>query len=201
MILGAIPSGTEIYLEDRTLKRIDDLCVGDKILSLEIKNEKNTSFEFYDKYINKNNKILKSDLKFSSAVVQNLSAKKNNYFKNNNNEYIFFNSVFPNRAITINFTDKECYLKWLEDSVAVVIDNNLGTLSFPSIEDEYVDKVLDKSYVYDVHDEIAKKDFTKKCKIGNGLLFSISLSDNFFIFTKNFMTIGLKPENLGYRIK
>lgn len=201
MILGAIPYGTEIYLEDKTLKKVEDICIGDRLLSLEIKNEKNMPFDFYNKYINKGNSILKSNLKFSGAVVKNTAIKKHSYFKKENGEYVFYNSIFPYRTVTIDFSTTNCMINWLDDSTTLVVDNSQGILSLPTMSEEYIDKILDSDYVYDTSKEIAKKTFTESLNLGDGPFFSIYLLDNFFIFTKNFITLGIIPENLGYKIK
>lgn len=201
MILGAIPYGTEIYLEDRTLKKVEQLSINDKILSLKIINENNSSFEFYSKYINQGSLIEKSNIEFSSGTIGSITVKKHSYFKNNNGDYVFYNSIFPYRTALINFSNTSCSIDWLDDSKNLVIDKDNRILSIPSMPEDYIDNILGSNYVYDISKEMSKNIVTNNLRFGDGPFFSVSLIDNFFIFTKNFITLGLVPENLGYRIK
>jgi hypothetical protein len=109
------PIGTKVYLEDKTLKNIEDLQFGDKVLSIKIKNSENLSpSEFYYKYITSNGtpkarSIKNEDVILCSAKVYSVFIDKNFKILNSLNEKMLLgtNSIL----MQTSFESEDMYLK------------------------------------------------------------------------------------------
>lgn len=192
------PSGTRVYLEDKTLKNIEDLNFGDKILSIKIKNSETLNhFKFYNKYFNLNNNrnhknvfIKTEDLVLCSATVYSILTYKidggcvqlNNktLFEQNliliqngkNSESVYLQSAYSIRS-TIEKNDENSHL--FLKSLAVEPSN----LNIDTANDNFSidpDRVFLETQINDFNFDAPAQ--TLVCLI---------LLDNHFLLTENFI--------------
>ena len=176
------PIGTKVYLENKTLKNIEDLQFGDKVLSIKIKNLKNLNpSEFYYKYraskgTPKALAIKNEDVVLCSATVYCVFIDKNVKTTNSLNEkkLLDTNSIL----IQTEFESEDMYLK----SVNKIID----TLKFDQSFQYYIKSLnpnhpnMDQSFL-----QIKIDNFTPETNT-QGLVY-LELLDNYFFLTEDFI--------------
>lgn len=193
MIFGSVPIGTKIYLEDKSLANIESLSIGDRVLSLELKdNEIKKPLDFYLKYVNSNVPIKKSDLSFSYAVISNI-----NVLKNEKSSFSYDQYMYINNPIVANFENNEIYL-WHAKSknferkeITIEKYNNIDNFvkfKIPSYPDGFIENILNEN------NTIEK---TNMSEFNSSPYFSISLKNNYFYFTDQLCLLGIVPEIIG----
>lgn len=199
MLFGAIPAGTKIYLEDRTLINIEDISIGDKLLSLKIEDDSiNNSFDFYKKYVSdKSIKIPKNKLSFSSATVYQINLLKeipsSQYYK----------TMYYNNPIFVDFLDNDIAISEIKDSlyeedkpedIKIKKENfrnfeNFITFSRNSFKEDYLDEIFNK--------DSFQMQSSNAVDFGISPYYSLSLLDNYFYFSENFCFVGLVKKIKG----
>lgn len=195
MIFGSIPLGTKVYLEDKSLVKVESLSIGDKVLSLKINDEEiKKPIDFYLKYVKLDNSINKDDLSFSFATISSV-----NLVKNQSSASTYNNSMYINNPIIANFDNDECNI-WdaqnkkskLKDIDFIKYNNieNFITFKVLGYSEGYVENILSKNIK-----EIPEKNTLVDFK--DTVYYSISLKDNYFYFTENLCLVGIVPEIIG----
>ena len=196
----ALPFGTKVYLEDKTLKKVEDLSFGDKVLSFKIKEDTSLNHsEFYYKYTKKdsigNHKSIKvKDLELSSATVYSvfLDKQKTDFISFNNN---LISSIQP-VLISKNMESlEEFFLKDSRDIIAKMQEaNNTESYLIPSLAAQSFSinaDILNKNIFIDSDNIFLQnqiKTFEVNLEAQPGI--SILLLDNHFLITENFICFG-----------
>ena len=179
------PIGTKVYLENKTLKNIEDLQFGDKVLSIKIKNLENLNpSEFYYKYITSNgipkaSAIKKQDVVLCSATVYSVFIDKNFKIVSSLNEKMLLgtNSIL----MQPNFESEDMYLR----SVNKIINNLQFDQSFQyfvkSLNPNHLD--IDQSFLQTKIDNFIIDIDTQ------GLVY-LELLDNCFFLTEDFISFS-----------
>ena len=176
------PIGTKVYLEDKTLKNIEDLQFGDKVLSIKIKNSKNLSpSEFYYEYITSNGTpkalaIKNEDVVLCSATVYCVFIDKNvkTISSLNEKELLGTNSIL----MQTEFESEDMYLK--------NVNKIINTLKFDQSFKYYIKSLnanypnTDQSFL-----QIKIDNFTLETD-RQGLVY-LELLDNYFFLTEDFI--------------
>ena len=176
------PIGTKVYLEDKTLKNIEDLQFGDKVLSIKIKNSENLSpSEFYYKYITSNGtpkarSIKNEDVILCSAKVYSVFIDKNFKILNSLNEKMLLgtNSIL----MQTSFESEDMYLK--------NVNKIINTLTFDQSFQYFLKSLnpnplnMDQSFLQRKIDN-----FSQDIEM-QGLVY-LELLDNYFFLTEDFI--------------
>jgi hypothetical protein len=176
------PIGTKVYLENKTLKNIEDLQFGDKILSIKIKNTENLSpSEFYYKFRTSNTtpqefSIKNKDVVLCSATVYSVFVDKN--FKNFNslNEKMLLNT--SPILIQTDFESEDMYLKNVNDIINILTSDQSLQYFIKSLDANHLN--IDQSFL-----EIKIDNFNLNI-VKQGLV-SLELLDNYFFLTEDFI--------------
>jgi hypothetical protein len=176
------PIGTKVYLEDKTLKNIEDLQFGDKVLSIKIKNTENLSpSEFYYKYITSKTtpqvlSIKNEDVILCSATVYSVFVDQN--FTN-------FNSLNDKRLLSTNpiliqtdFESEDMYLKNVNSIINILTSDQSLQYFIKSLDPNHLN--IDRSFL-----EIKIDNFN--LNIAKQGLVSLELLDNYFFLTEDFI--------------
>ncbi len=183
---GFIPIRTKLYLKNRELVNVENLKFGDEILSIKLLDTEitNPADIFYKYFISKDIKrIYKNDLELSSSIITNIcrvDSSKNDLVKVNDNEAIFNNQIFI--ASDPNPDSSEIQLlrtAWLTSE---------SSLDLSKIAPGY----LNKDIKTDTKNILLFDKEISSCSVVNEKLpmFSISLSNNNFYLTENFILLG-----------
>jgi hypothetical protein len=176
------PIGTKVYLENKTLKNIEDLQFGDKVLSIKIKNSNNLNpSEFYYKYITSNGtpkalSIKNEDVVLCSATVYCVFIDKNLKTISSLNEknLLGTNSIL----MQTEFESEDMYLK--------SVNKIINTLKFDQSFQYYIKSLnanysnMDQSFL-----QIKIDNFTLETDT-QGLVY-LELLDNYFFLTEDFI--------------
>jgi len=176
------PIGTKVYLEDKTLKNIEDLQFGDKVLSIKIKNSENLNpSKFYYKYITSNTtpqslSIKNEDVILCSATVYSVFVDQN---------FTSFNSLNDKRLLSTNpiliqtdFESEDMYLKNVNNIINILTSDQSLQYFIKSLDPNHLN--IDRSFLETKIDSfnlnIAKQGFV-----------SLELLDNYFFLTEDFI--------------
>jgi hypothetical protein len=176
------PIGTKVYLEDKTLKNIEDLQFGDKVLSIKIKNSENLNpSKFYYKYITSNTtpqslSIKNEDVILCSATVYSVFVDQN---------FTSFNSLNDKRLLSTNpiliqtdFESEDIYLKNVNNIINILTSDQSLQYFIKSLDPNHLN--IDRSFLETKIDSfnlnIAKQGFV-----------SLELLDNYFFLTEDFI--------------
>jgi len=176
------PIGTKVYLENKTLKNIEDLQFGDKVLSIKIKNSKNLNpSEFYYKYITSNGTpkalaIKNEDVVLCSATVYCVFIDKNVKTTSSLNEkkLLGTNSILMQRESE----SEDMYLK----SVNKIINTLKFDQSF-----QYFVKSLNANHLDTDQSFLQTKIDNFVLDIDTQCLVYLELLDNYFFLTEDFI--------------
>jgi hypothetical protein len=183
------PSGTKVYLEDKTLKNIEDLKFGDKILSVKIKNlEALNHSKFYNKYLNLNNNqenvfIKTQDLVLCSATVYSILIYKSNEGSIKLNDKILLGR---NLILIQNEKNSEnVYLQSGDNTIYKIQNGNENShLLLKSLAAESsnlnIDTLNDNVFIETKIDNF-------DLNVPPQILVSLILLDNHFLLTENFI--------------
>ena len=124
----ALPFGTKVYLENKTLKKVEDLTFGDKVLSVKIEDIECTNHSsLYSKYLKKdeysnNRHIEKQAISLSSTYVYSIFKHKHytNFVSLNNS---LISGITP---FLISKTSKDPELFYIKDSRDIISKINDG---------------------------------------------------------------------------
>jgi hypothetical protein len=102
---GSIPIGTKIYLSDKTLIKVEDLKIGDEVLSIKILDDEiEDLFDLYKKYLYSHKEFISSfKINFTKAKVSNKLLDKTS------REFVFINDVPIGRNKIILVADEKFY--------------------------------------------------------------------------------------------
>lgn len=197
----SLPFGTKVYLEDKTLKRVQDLKFGDKVLSIKI-NDKECSnhSELYTKYLKKdefyNNKhIEKQAISLSSTYVYSVFTIKDytNFIGLNNN---IVSEATPVLVSKTKSDPQQFYIKDSRD-MSVIIKNS------ESENDKYytqslaaqsfsLNKNIDNDEVFiDSENLLFQKQITQiNSNIKKQPAVKVVLLDNHLLITEHFICFG-----------
>ena len=198
------PSGTKVYLEDKTLKNIEDLKFGDKILSVKIKNlEALNHSKFYNKYLNLNNNqenvfIKTQDLVLCSATVYSILIYKSNEGSIKLNDKILLGR---NLILIQNEKNSEnVYLQSGDNTIYKIQNGNENShLLLKSLAAESsnlnIDTLNDNVFIETKIDNF-------DLNVPPQILVSLILLDNHFLLTENFICFSpLTLDNIWLWIK
>jgi hypothetical protein len=192
----AFPIGTKVYLENKTLKNIEDLQFGDKVLSIKTKDSETLNYsEFYHKYIKLDDQkggpsIKTEDIVFCSATVYSVHIYKDfTNFKSLNNS-----AISPVAPILIqkNLEADHLYLK-NADSIIAKLSSNPQPPATPA-DTYFIDSLLTEPFkegngVFYSPDSLflQTKIDNFNLNFSNKILVCLTLLDNFFFFTEEFI--------------
>jgi hypothetical protein len=178
------PIGTKVYLENKTLKNIEDLQFGDKVLSIKIKNSENLNpSEFYYKYITSKTtpqalSIKNEDVILCSATVYSVFVDKN--FINSS-----FNSLNDKRLLSTNpiliqtdFESGDMYLKNVNNIINILISDQSLQHFIKSLDPNHLN--IDRSFLETKIDSF-------NLNITEQSFVSLELLDNYFFLTEDFI--------------
>lgn len=206
MLYGAIPMGTKIYLEDRTLVKVEDLTIGSKLLSLKVEDDTiKNSLDFYYKYVfGKDSFIPKSSLSFDSAIVSQINLIKgtpsSQYYKT-----MYYNNPIIVDFVSDHYENKPClimshisdnfYQQNIDDDRFNFKKVNYGNfknfISFKrkKLKSNYLDEIL-----YQNNPKLLIDEYTE---FSTTPYYSISLLNNYIYFTENLCLVGIVPKIKG----
>ena len=193
------PIGTKVYLEDKTLKNIEDLQFGDKILSIKTKDsEILTHSEFYHRYIKLNNKregffIQTGDTVLCSATVYSVFVHKNfgNFKSLNNNILSGIDPILIQKDLEVD----HMYLKNADSIIGKMISGeNEENYFIQSLDSKpfnlNVETLDDNIFVNPDQPFLKTKIEDFESKISNQISVSLVLLDNYFFLTENFICLS-----------
>jgi len=196
----SLPFGTKVYLEDKTLKKIEDLKFGDKVLSIKIKDEELLNHSnFYYKYAKKDNTGNQNNIKinkldFCSATVHSifLHKQKTDFISFNN---ILLSSTNPILISKTAVDPNEFFLKDSRDIIAKLQNNinnekyfiqSLAAQSFNIGSD-----VLNKNIFIDLDNPFLQNEIVDfDLNIISQPAISVVLLDHHFLLTENLISFG-----------
>jgi hypothetical protein len=195
----ALPFGTKVYLENKTLKKVEDLNFGDKVLSVKIEDPECANHSnLYNKYLKKdessNNKYIeKQTISLSSTYVYSVFKHKNyTNFISLNNKVI--SAITPFLISKTEIAPERFYIKDSRDMVPRMndIENEqyfmqyLGAQSF-----EINTNALDKNIFIDSDNVFLQKQIESvELNIKPQPAVEIVLLDNHLLVTENFLCFG-----------
>lgn len=193
----SLPFGTRVYLEDKTLKKVEDLKFGDKVLSVKIKDDECTNHsELYSKYSKKDEffstkSIDKTLISLSSTHVYSvLINRRSSELKSLNNKIMssitpllisktgtspemFYIKDFNNIAARKDATDNDqYYMQYLGAQFFSISENNKNVF----IDN---DNWLLQNKIEDINLTISPQPSV-----------DIVLLDNHLLITENFICFG-----------
>lgn len=176
------PIGTKVYLENKTLKNIEDLQFGDKVLSIKIKNLENLKPSgFYYNCITLNNtpqalSIKNSDVTLCSATVYSVFIDKNfkNFSSLNEKMLLSTNSIL----IQEDFESDDMYLKNVNSITNRLTSDQSLQYFIKSLDANHLN--IDRSFLE------TKIDNFNPNVVKQGLV-SLELLDNYFFLTEDFI--------------
>lgn len=195
----ALPFGTKVYLEDKTLKKIEDLTFGDKVLSVKIEDSECIDHSsLYRKYLKKdsssnNDYIEKQAISLSSTYVYSVFKHKNyTNFISLNNKIISTTTPF---LVSKTFENPEkLYIKDSRDMVQIMKNGEdekyfmqyLGAQSFV-INTNSLNKniFIDSDNVF-----LQKRIESVELNIKPQPAVDVVLLDNHLLVTENFLCFG-----------
>jgi hypothetical protein len=202
----ALPFGTKVYLENKKLKKVEDLVFGDKVLSVKIEDSECTNHsDLYSKYLknhehlNKKN-VKKQEITLSSTYVYSVFKHKSyaNFVSLNNN------IISLTKPFLISRTSLDQELFYIKDSDYIVpaIKNDqdtqyfiqyLGAQSF-GINKNSLDRnvFIDSDNVF-----LQKKIESIELNIKPQPAVDIVLLDNHLLITENFLCFGSVVEGVS----
>lgn len=185
MFLGAIPLSEKIYLSNKTLVNIEDLKVGDKILSLKVlDNNIKDSIDFYEKYIKKEKQVDNFELSEATVYSVYLDKESKGKFVKMGNQFVHHGQyIAAGQFSDIELKDEEknipifgFYKSWtiphlsnLDDLKILKLKQNFST------DDEENLKIFDYQD-FDSTEELLESDSA-----------SINIVGGHFYFTENFI--------------
>jgi hypothetical protein len=195
----ALPFGTKVYLEDKTLKKIEDLTFGDKVLSVKIEDPECIDHSsLYRKYLKKdsssnNNYIEKQAINLSSTYVYSVFKHKHyTNFISLNNKIISTTTPF---LVSKTFENPEkIYIKDSRDMVQRINDSEdekyfmqyLGAQSFGINADSLNKNIfIDSDNVF-----LQKRIDSVELNIKPQPAVDVVLLDNHLLVTENFLCFG-----------
>lgn len=202
----ALPFGTKVYLENKTLKKVEDLTFGDKVLSVKIEDPECTNLSnLYIKYLKKhkslNNKhIERQAISLSSTYIYSIFKHKHyTNFVSLNNQLISDITPF---LISKSSQDPEIfYLKDSRDIIPKIDDSGnkkyfiqyLGAQSF-GINTNSLDKniFIDLDNVF-----LQNKIESVELHIEPQPAVEVILLDNHLLITENFICFGSAAEGMS----
>lgn len=197
----SLPFGTKVYLEDKTLKKVQDLKFGDKVLSIKINDEECSNHsELYTKYLKKDNNdstryIEKELISLSSTYVYSVFTIK---------DYTSFiglndNIVSEITPVLISKTKSDPQQFYIKDSrdMSVIIKNSesendkyyIQSLAAQSFS---LNKNIDNDEVFiDSENLLFQKQITQvNSNIKNQPSVNVVLLDNHLLITEHFICFG-----------
>lgn len=187
MLFGALPLGTKIYLENKSLVNIENLRVGDKVLSLKIDDSDiKNSKDFYLKYVLSDNMIELNNLEVSSATVSKVNILKDRY-----DSFYYSKSMYVNNPIIARVIDNKISVSHVNDKKRELF--NISNTEYKKIKDFKTYEL--PSYSEDIVNKILTGTETDiSFKMTASPYISISLKDNYFYFSENLCLVGIVPE-------
>lgn len=176
------PIGTKVYLENKTLKNIEDLQFGDKVLSIKIKNSENLNpSKFYYKYITSNTtpqalSIKNKDVILCSATVYSVFVDQN---------FTSFNSLNDKKLLSTNpiliqtdFESEDMYLKNVNNIINILTSDQSLQYFIKSLDSNHlnIDRLFLETKIDNFNLNIVKQGFV-----------SLELLDNYFFLTEDFI--------------
>jgi len=176
------PIGTKVYLENKTLKNIEDLQFGDKVLSIKIKNSENLNpSKFYYKYITSNTtpqalSIKNKDVILCSATVYSVFVDQN---------FTSFNSLNDKKLLSTNpiliqtdFESEDMYLKNVNNIINILTSDQSLQYFIKSLDSNHlnIDRLFLETKIDNFNLNIVKQGFV-----------SLELLDNYFFVTEDFI--------------
>lgn len=200
MLISAIPEGTKIYLQDKTLVPVEDLKFGSELLSLKVDDFSiDSGNDFYNKYVKNSkitNKILSDKLSIDSATVCEIKKISKNLLINNSVSINPILSIFYNNDIYC--ITKNEFLNMKSESNEKIIElENPNDILFSSFKIfgmtiDYIDNMfIENSYISSFKKDNIYIPFNKDCNY-----YSISLSKNYFYFSEHACFVGLSNSSI-----
>lgn len=201
----ALPFGTKVYLENKTLKKVEDLNFGDKVLSVKIEDPECTNHSsLYSKYLkrdesSKNRYIEKQAISLSSTYVYSVFKHKNytNFISLNNH---IVSKIDP---VLVSTTDKNPEIFRIVDPQPIVVEmeRNQDTKYFvQSLAGQSFginQNSLDKNIFIDADNVFLQKEIKKiEVNIKPQPAVDIVLLDNHLLITENFLCFGSVVEGV-----
>jgi hypothetical protein len=195
----ALPFGTKVYLENKTLKKVEDLVFGDKVLSVKIEDSECTDHSsLYRKYLKKdsdsNNKYIeKQAISLSSTYVYSIFKQKHyaNFIDLNNN---IISAIWPFLVSKTFENPEKIYIKDSRDMVHRMNDSEdekyfmqyLGAQSF-GINSNSLNKniFIDSDNVF-----LQKRIDCVELNVKPQPVVGVVLLDNHLLVTENFICFG-----------
>jgi hypothetical protein len=202
----ALPFGTKVYLENKTLKKVEDLVFGDKVLSVKIEDPNCANHSsLYSKYLknhehlNKKN-IKKQEISLSSTHVYSVFKHKNyaNFISLNNNIISITNPFLISRAPL----NPEIF--YIKDSKYIVpaIKNDKDTqyfIQYLGAQSFGINKnSLDRNVFIDPDNVFLQKKIENiELNIKPQPAVDVVLLDNHLLITENFLCFGSVVEGVA----
>jgi hypothetical protein len=195
----ALPFGTKVYLENKTLKKVEDLNFGDKVLSVKIEDPECTNHSnLYSKYLKKdessdNKYIEKQTISLSSTYVYSVFKHKNyTNFISLNNKVI--SAITPFLISKTKMSPDRFYIKDSRDMVPKINDREneqyfmqyLGAQSF-----DINTNALDRNIFIDSDNVFLQKQIESvELNIKPQPAVEVILLDNHLLVTESFLCFG-----------
>ena len=195
----ALPFGTKVYLENKTLKKVEDLNFGDKVLSVKIEDPECTNHSnLYSKYLKKDESsnikyIEKQTISLSSTYVYSVFKHKNyTNFISLNNKVI--SAITPFLISKTKMSPEMFYIKDSRDIVSKINNSEddqyfmqyLGAQSF-----DINTNALDKNIFIDSDNVFLQKQIESvELNIKPQPAVEVILLDNHLLVTENFLCFG-----------
>jgi hypothetical protein len=203
----SLPFGTKVYLEDKTLKKVQDLKFGDKVLSIKINDKECLNHsELYAKYLKKDNNdstryIEKELISLSSTNVYSVfTIKDYTSFIGLNNNVV--SEITPVLISKTKSDPQQFYIKDSRDMSAIIKNSEsesdkyyLQSLAAQSFS---LNKNIDNSEVFiDSENFLFNEQITQiDSNIKNQPSVSVVLLDNHLLITEHFICFGSVVEGV-----
>lgn len=197
LTFGSISPKEKIYLADKTLVDPKELKIGDKVLSLKIKqdNIKNIS-DIFENIIDTDNRII-YNYEICEATVFSTQIEENANFVNFNNNNKIKDSQF---IATTPYNKKgiKNYQQYVDTNnqldVKPFMISNIKELNVAknssSKNFSYTIKKINKDFTPDLFDLFKEEEIDNIGMSNNGISYSLSLLEGHFYFTQNFIVLA-----------